>query len=111
MRLTAKFVHLLPIQTGTNQNGDWKKQDIIVETEEQYPKKICIPVWGDKMNTKQLQEGNLLKNDFDIESRELNEKWDTNVKARNIENLSLDKYSQKPLVDIPSTTINRLSCE
>jgi Domain of unknown function (DUF3127) len=38
MQLTAKLTQLLPIQTGTGKNGEWKKQDIVVETDCQYPK-------------------------------------------------------------------------
>ncbi len=85
MQLTAKLTQLLPIQTGSGKNGEWKKQDIIVETDGQYPKKICISIWGDKINEGQLQIGNLLKIDFDIESREYNSKWYTDIKAWKIE--------------------------
>lgn len=85
MQLTAKLIQLLPIQTGTGKNGEWKKQDIIVETDGQYPKKICISIWGDKINEGQLQIGNLLQIDFDIESREYNNKWYTDIKACKIE--------------------------
>lgn len=85
MQLTAKLTQLLPIQTGTGKNGEWKKQDIIVETEGQYPKKICISIWGDKISNSQLQIGNSLKIDFDIESREYNNKWYTDIKAWKIE--------------------------
>jgi uncharacterized protein DUF3127 len=85
MQLTAKLVQLLPIQTGTGKNGQWKKQDIIVETEATYPKKICVSVWGDKIDTASFQPGNLLKIDFDLESREFNSRWYTDVKAWKIE--------------------------
>ncbi len=85
MQLTAKLTQLLPIQTGTGKNGEWKKQDIIVETDGQYPKKVCISIWGDKINEGQLQIGNLLQIDFDIESREYNSKWYTDIKAWKIE--------------------------
>jgi hypothetical protein len=85
MQLTAKLTHVLPLQTGTGKNGEWKKQDIIVETEGQYSKKLCISIWGDKIDAKQLQSGNMLKIDFDIESREYNGKWYTDVKAWKIE--------------------------
>lgn len=85
MQLTAKLAQLLPIQTGTGKNGQWKKQDIIVETDGQYPKKVCISIWGEKINEGQLQIGNLLKIDFDIESREHNSKWYTDIKAWKIE--------------------------
>lgn len=85
MQLTAKVTQLLPIQTGIGKNGEWKKQDIIVETDGQYPKKVCISIWGDKINEGQLQIGNLLQIDFDIESREYNSKWYTDIKAWKIE--------------------------
>lgn len=85
MQLTAKLTQLLPIQTGTGKNGQWKKQDIIVETDGQYPKKVCISIWGEKINEAQLRIGNLLKIDFDIESREYNSRWYTDIKAWKIE--------------------------
>ena len=85
MQLTAKLIQLLPIQTGSGKNGEWKKQDIIVETDGQYPKKVCISIWGDKINEGQLQIGNLLKIDFEIESRDYNGRWYTDIKAWKIE--------------------------
>jgi hypothetical protein len=85
MQLTAKLITLLPAQTGTGKNGQWKKQDIIVETEATYPKKVCVSVWGDKIDATSLQPGNLLKIDFDVESREYNGRWYTDVKAWKIE--------------------------
>ena len=85
MQITAKLTQLLPIQTGTGKNGQWKKQEVIVETDGQYPKKVCVSIWGDKINEAQLQIGNLLKIDFDIESREYNNKWYTDIKAWKIE--------------------------
>lgn len=85
MQLTAKLIQVMPLQTGTGRNGQWKKQDIIVETEGQYPKKVCVSIWGDKIDEKQLQLGTLLKVDFDVESREFNGKWYTDVKAWKVE--------------------------
>jgi Domain of unknown function (DUF3127) len=75
----------LPLQSGTGKNGQWKKQDIIVETDGQYPKKVCISIWGDKIDEKQLQINNVLKLEFDIESREFNGKWYTDAKAWKID--------------------------
>jgi hypothetical protein len=110
MQLTAKLTQRLPIQTGTGKNGEWKKQDIIVETDGQYPKNVCISIWGDKINEGQLQIGNLLQIDFDIESREYNERWYTELKAWKISvqnNTSQDNISspspQSPIVDTTFT--------
>lgn len=85
MQITAKLVQLLPLQQGQGKNGTWKKQDVIVETEGQYPKKVCISIWGDKIDQRVLQPGNMLKIDFDVESREYNGRWYTDVKAWKVE--------------------------
>ena len=85
MELTAKLIQLLPLQTGTGKNGQWKKQDIIVETDGTYPKKVCISIWGDKINENVLKIGSQLAISFDVESREYNGKWYTDVKAWKIE--------------------------
>ena len=91
MQLTAKLIQLLPPQTGIGKNGEWKKQDIILETDGQYPKKICISIWGDKINESQLIVGNSLIIDFDIESREFSGRWYTDVKAWKIEVMNQNK--------------------
>src|SRR5215210_2148737 len=96
MQLTGKLVQLLPPQSGQGKNGPWKKQDIIVETEGQYPKKVCIAVWGDKADEKILQIGNSLKIDFDVESREYNGRWYTDVKAWKVEATSSNTTSIDP---------------
>jgi hypothetical protein len=85
MQLTAKLIQLLPLQTGTGKNGEWKKQDIIVETDGEYPKKVCISIWGEKINESQLIVGNTLIIDLNIESKEFSGKWYTEIKAWKIE--------------------------
>lgn len=94
MEITGKIINLLPLQTGTSKNGQWKKQDIIVETSGQYPKKVCISIWGDKINETQLVIGNNIDIAFELESREFNGKWYTDVKAWKL-NLSENTPAQK----------------
>jgi hypothetical protein len=85
MQLTGKIVSLLPMQTGTGRNGTWRKQEVILETEGQYPKKVCVAVWGERIDENQLRIGNNLKVDVDVESREYNGRWYTDVKAWRVE--------------------------
>jgi hypothetical protein len=86
MELKCKLVQLLPMQTGQGKTGtEWKKQDIIVESEGQYPKKVCIAVWGDKINMSHFAIGATINVHFDVESREFNSKWYTDCKAWKIE--------------------------
>lgn len=81
MQLSAKLVNIIPAQTGTGKNGEWKKQDLVFETQDQFRKKICISFWGDKLQSVELRESETYVIDFDIESREYNGKWFTDLKA------------------------------
>lgn len=107
MQLIAKVIQILPLQTGSGKNGEWKKQDIVVETDGQYPKKVCISVWGDKINANHLVVGNKLKIDFDIESREYNSRWYTDVKAWKVEAVGSNSNSNDfPPPDLEPITSN-----
>lgn len=96
MEIKAKIIQILPLQTGESKNGKWKKQDIIVETEGEFPKKICISIWGDKINDSILKTGNMLNVFFDVESREYNGRWYTDVKAWKTELAGSAVPSDKP---------------
>ncbi len=85
MEFKGRLTQLLSPVTGEGKNGTWKKQEVIIETGDQYPKKICIEVWGDKINENQLQQGNNLVIQADVESREYNGKWYTGIKAWKVE--------------------------
>lgn len=85
MDINGRVIQVLPEQSGEGKNGTWKKQDFVLETDSQYPKKICFTVWGDKINSQLMQEGNQLNVSFDVESREYNGRWYTDVKAWKIE--------------------------
>ncbi|MEN9522043.1 MAG: hypothetical protein RL065_420 [Bacteroidota bacterium] len=85
MQFKAKINQLLEPQTGSGKNGVWKKQNIILETFGEYPKKICVTIWGDKVSNEILKLGNEVETFFDLESREFNGKWYTDVKVWKIE--------------------------
>ncbi len=96
MQLTGKLVQVLPPQSGQGKNDPWKKQDIVVETEGQYPKKVCFSIWGDKADEKILKPGNNLKIDSDVESREYNGRWYTDVKAWKVELANAAAVANEP---------------
>ncbi len=82
MEITGRILQILPLQEGTNKNGNpWRKQEFILETESQYPKKVLIMLWGDKVDQFRLQEGTRITAHIDLESREYNGRWYTEVRA------------------------------
>ncbi|MFZ9970358.1 MAG: DUF3127 domain-containing protein [Bacteroidia bacterium] len=85
MEITGKVVQLLPKQTGQGKNGVWEKQEYILEVPGTYPKKVCFNLWGDKIAKFAIQEGQDLTVSIDVESREYNGRWYTDVKAWNVQ--------------------------
>ncbi len=81
MDITGKVVNLLPLQSGQGKNGVWKKQEFILETPGQYPKKVCLSLWGEKVDEIKLTPGETITASVNIESREYNGRWYTDVRA------------------------------
>lgn len=85
MNISGKVVQVLPIQTGTSKAGNpWQKQEFILEQGGQYPRKVCVCLFGDNVAKFPLQVGQSVTASIDIESREFNGRWYTEIKAWNI---------------------------
>jgi hypothetical protein len=84
--VTGRIVQVLELQTGASARGDWKRQEFILETEEQYPHKICISLWGDRVgDIAGIQAGELVTVSVALESREFNGRWYTDVRGWKIQ--------------------------
>ncbi|MBK8350868.1 MAG: DUF3127 domain-containing protein [Saprospirales bacterium] len=89
MELSGKIFKVNPLQTGEGKNGPWKKQEVVIEINSgKYPKKVCVSMWGDLVTNNNFIVGNDISVEFDIESREYNERWYTDVKAWRINNVN-----------------------
>lgn len=81
LKVTGKIIEKLPMQTGQSAKGEWKKQEVILETAGEYAKKVCVAFWGDKADNNDLVVGNEIEASINVESREYNGRWYTDVKA------------------------------
>ena len=81
MEITGKIIQILPEQSGESARGSWRKQEYVLETDGQYPKKICFMAWGDKIDEFAIRETETVTAVINLESREYNGRWYTDVKA------------------------------
>ncbi|MDX1637822.1 MAG: DUF3127 domain-containing protein [Balneolaceae bacterium] len=100
LQIEGKVIEVLEEQSGTSKNGPWRKQEFILETQEQYPKKVCITQWGDNIDNFDVREGETITAHIDIQSREYNGRWYTDVKAWKIERNG-GSQSSAPQDDVP----------
>jgi|JI8StandDraft_2_1071088.scaffolds.fasta_scaffold02626_2 hypothetical protein len=98
----GKIVKILESQVGTSKNGEWKKQDFVVETTEAYPKKICFSIWNDKLTQLDgVEVGDEVRIMFNVASREYNGKWYTDITAYQIDNTSKKDYETSKTESVP----------
>lgn len=82
MEVIGKIIQVLPPQSGTSQAGNqWKKQEYVLETEDAYPRKIHFDFFGDRVDQFPLTLNDRIRLNFDIESREYNGRWYTNIRG------------------------------
>ena len=86
MEVVGKIIQVLPVQEGVGRNGNpWKVQPYVLETLDQYPRKVHFEVFGeDRIKQNPCDIDQLVTVSFDIESREFNGRWYTSIRAYRI---------------------------
>ena len=87
MEVVGKIIQVLPAQEGVGRNGNpWRVQPYVLETLDQYPRKVHFEVFGeDRIKQNPCDVDQLVTVSFDIESREFNGRWDTSIRAWKIQ--------------------------
>ena len=87
MEITGKIIAVLPERGGVSKTGnEWKTQEYVIETHEQYPRKVCFNVFGaDKISQFNIQVGEEMTVSFDINAREYNGRWYNDIRAWRVE--------------------------
>ena len=98
--ISGQIIAVLPTRSGTSARGtEWSSQTAVVETKEQYPKKVAFDVMGaDRIAQFNLQVGDYVTVSYDVEAREYNGKWWNSVRAWNVvrANQQQQSYQQPP---------------
>ena len=93
VEIKGKIIEILPEKSGQSANGEWRKQEYVLETESNYPKKICFMAWGNKIDEFNLKQGETVEVSVDLESREYNGRWYTDVKAWKVSKDGMDAHN------------------
>ena len=73
---------VLPQIKGTSARGEWVKQEVVFELPGEFNRKICVGFWGDKaQEAAMLKPGETIAVSANVESREYNGRWYTEVRA------------------------------
>ena len=114
MEITGKIIAVLPERGGISKTGnEWKMQEYVIETHEQYPRKVCFNVFGsDKIAQFNIQAGEELTVSFDINAREYNGRWFNDIRAWRVERgVAPADPADVPAFDAPKASIQDFSAE
>ena len=107
MEITGKIIAVLQERGGVSKTGnEWKMQEYVLETHEQFPKKLCFNVFGaDKIAAFNIQAGDELTVSFDINAREYNGRWYNDIRAWRVERGAAPAAAETPVINAPKVEV------
>ena len=87
MDLTGKIIAVLPANSGVSARtgNPWMSQEYVLEVPGQYPRKCLFRIFGeDRIKQFNIQQGEDLTVQFDIDAHEYNGRWFNEIRAYNI---------------------------
>lgn len=105
MEITGRIIQVLPERRGTsNRTGtEWVCGSYVLETMEQYPRKMCFEVFGsDRMQQFAIQAGETMVVSFDIDAHEYQGRWFNSIRAWKVDrNLASATGAAPAAGDVP----------
>lgn len=88
MELQGKIIAVLPERSGTSARGEWKAGSFVIETHDNYPKKMVFDVFGaDRLAQFAIKPGEELLVSFDIDAHEYQGRWYNSIRAWNVQRM------------------------
>lgn len=84
MVIKAQLIDIKPVEKGTSPQGEWRKQDLIVEMPDTFQRKVCITRWNSLIDHVELETNGYYNFEIEIKSKSYNSKWFTSVIAKKI---------------------------
>ncbi len=80
MEFEGTVVEIFDAASGESARGAWQRQEVLFEVQEgQYPRKVVVTFFNKEAEVKSLVKGQVYTVSINIESREYNGRWFTNV--------------------------------
>ncbi len=102
MEFEGSVYRILPLTKGTSARGEWQRQDVVFDMQEgNFTRKICVTFFNRPDDVAKLKEGATYHVSVNIESREYNGRWYTDVRAWRLQPKEVDAPAAAPMPDMP----------
>lgn len=87
MEFEGTVFKILPVKSGVSARGEWQRQEVVFDYSDggNFSRKICVTFFNRPDEVAQLQVGGVYNVSVNIESREFNERWFTDVRVWRIQ--------------------------
>ena len=100
MEFTGKIIAVLEPRSGVAKStgNPWMVQEYVIESHDQYPRKMCFEVFGeDKIKQFDIKGGEEMVVSFDIDARQWKDRWFNSIRCWRVERVAAQQPSQQPM--------------
>ena len=103
MEFEGTVYRIMPVTKGTSARGDWQRQDVVFDMPDgNFSRKICVTFFNRPDDVARLREGAAYRVSVNIESREYNGRWYTDIRAWRLQNVQPEApAAAAPMPDLP----------
>ncbi len=101
MEFEGVVYKIMPPTKGTSARGDWQRQEVIFEMPSEFSRKVCVTFFNKESEVARLKEGAAYTVSVNIESREYNGRWYTDVRAWRVQPKQAEAPAPTPMPDMP----------
>lgn len=100
MEIKGKIIAVLPQKSGVSKAGkEWQSQEYVLETSDQYPKKMCFTVFGgEKIAEFNIRIGEVVSVHFDVDAKQWQDRWFNSITAWKVDrDATTQAYANAPV--------------
>lgn len=103
MEFEGVVYKIMPVTRGTSARGEWQRQDVVFDYNDggQFSRKICVTFFNKESDVAKLREGETFLVSVNIESREYNGRWYTDIRAWRLQPKQTEAPGAGPMPDMP----------
>ena len=103
MEFEGVVYKIMPVTRGTSARGEWQRQDVVFDYNDggQFSRKICVTFFNKESDVAKLREGETFLVSVNIESREYNGRWYTDIRAWRLQPKQESAGAGAPMPDMP----------
>lgn len=103
MEFEGTVYKIMPVTKGTSARGEWQRQDVVFDYNDgsSFTRKISVTFFNRPDDVAKLREDSAYHVSVNVESREYNGRWYTDIRAWRLQPKQAEAPAAAPIPDLP----------